>query len=518
VAIQVDSLKAVWGVLWADNGWFHRPAPTPAADSEPDPKSPPKQPEGGKVTVSTGEATTVVELPSCCEDEPADGNGEKDGEEKEEGGIGATLLKVAGWTATGITATGFIAVVGAAVFWVRFNEVGLPATQAVGLLSRSEQLVQGAQVTIVYVAIALVAVLLVFFVDSEGRVVKATLLLLAALTALGIFYVLRTQLGCVTKLGLSVGAVFLLAGVVRVGLMTGERFWPLALGVFVATLIFSAATGLLIVDQQSYVQAVAVLRSDTDAGLTGIYVTSTSDTIYLGRLSPIDADKENGDRRAMFDAPRSGAVYAVGPLESVENAEARSRVMLEQLIQHRERDPGPPQDPAAGPESETETTTTAKEPEATAKPPPDPVETVAKAFGSTMTVHSTVAGKWTCLVRYAAAGSSLIGRFWTSCEDDRALAGKTMLEVRDVLALPSRFQPIFDMKVVARLPEGAHLIYLEGPISDQCEHQAPAPCGHRYPGGGEQIYLPEPQRVENPLPLCTATRQDETPKWLECKS
>lgn len=542
--------KRVWGVLWADNGWLHRPeAPT---DDEPASKPAEKEPEEKKVTLTVGGATAVVEVPCCC-DEAAGGDGEKD-EEAEEGTIGATVLKVAAWAATGITATGFITVVGAALFWVRFNEVGLPATQAVGLLSRSEQLVQGAQVTIVYVAIALVAVLLVYFVDPKGKLVKVSLLLLLVLTLAGIGYVLGTELGGLAKLGLAVGSVVLLAGVIVVGLSTGQKFWPLALAVFVATLVYSASTGLLVVDQQSYVQAVAVLRSDTDAGLRGVYVTATSDTIYLGRLSVIDADEKDGDRRAMFDVPRSGAIYAVGPLESVEKAEARSRVMLAQLIQDRERDPGPPEPPASGsaPDestgskegdgseggegataasggatatepttvapADTEGSDTEKAPEPAAKPVPDPVETVAKAFGSTMTVHSTVEGKWTCLVRYAAAGSSLLGRFWTSCEDNRRLAGKTMLEVRDALALPSRFQPIFDMKVVASLPAGAPVTYLEGPIGDQCEHEAPAPCGHRYPGGGEQIYLPDPQQVENPQALCTATRQDEVPDWVECES
>jgi hypothetical protein len=520
--------KKAWDELWTESGWWQRSAEPPP--KKPDDNLSASEPLPAKKTLSlsVGGATATVEGICGCDrgSSGGDASGEGDnGAKKETGGISTTVLKVVAWAATGITATGFIAVVGAALFWIRFNEVGLPATQAVGLLARSELLVQGAQVTIIDVAIALVAVLLVFFVDPEGRVVRVSLLLLGFLALLGILYVLQADLTGFVQLVLCVVAVLLLAGVIVVGLRTDGKFWPLALGVFVATMIYSAATGLLIVDQQSYVQAVAVLRSGTDAGLTGIYVTANNEKLYLGRLSSIAADKASGtDRRAMFDVSRSGATYAVGPLESVGHAEARAQVMLEQLIQQRERDPG---SPATAPKSSAGEATGSTESAqgrasglAGTKPvqsTPETVETVAKAFGSAVTVQHKVAGKWTCLVRYAAAGSSLLGHWWTSCDDDRRLGGKSMLEIRDDLALPGRFQPAFDMKVVGHLAKGSSIIYLEGRIGSQCEHEKPAPCGYSYPGGGEQIYLPEPQKVEMPTAQCTATRQDEPPQWVVCE-
>ncbi len=93
-----------------------------------------------------------------------------------------------------------------------------------------------------------------------------------------------------------------------------------------------------------------------------------------------------------------------------------------------------------------------------------------------------------------------------------------MLEIRDALALPGRFQAAYDMRVRARLPLDAEILYLEGAIAPQCEHRRPAPCGHVYEGGGEQIYLPEPQQVEIAGRKCAASSQVEAPAWERCSS
>lgn len=514
--------------VWRERPWVYDDV-VKSPDPPPDPpKAPPKQ-----ITLSAGGATATLDVP-CCDSSEKSKDGDQGKDKKKAGGDGiwSTILKVAGAAAAGITATGFIVAVGAAVFWIRFNEVDLPATQAVGLLAKNEMLVQGAQQTILYLGISMVVVLLLFFVDPKGRLPRVSLLMLVALTVAGIIYPLCTELDWRVELSLMFLAISLLAGCIVVGLRTDTRFWPLALAVFVATLLYSATVGVLVVKEQEFVQGVAVLRGEADAGLTGTYITATENTIYFGRVSKIPVDKKmDRERRSMLDVPREGATYAVGPLESVADAEKRSTRMLEQLIGDRERNPLPP---SAGSEPKEDATaekagdegaadassgsaTGAAEEKPAAEPLAEPsIETVAKAFGPSIEVHDTIEGEWTCLVRYAEAGSRPLGHWWTSCEDAKDLAARTMLDVRDALALPARFQPVYDMRVEARLPIGAKITYLVGEIAPQCEHDPPAACGHEYPGGSSQMYLPKVQQAEDPKRRCTKTREDQVPVWKAC--
>lgn len=506
--------KKVWWFIWGDGPWFEpKPASPPAAEAK---EKPPK-----RATLSVKDGTATVEL-DC-------GDGGDDGTEPQEASeIGATVLKIAGAAATGITATGFIVVVGAALFWIRFNEVGMPATQAVGVIPRNELLAQGAQETIIYLAVALVAVLLVYFVDPMGRIVRATRLLLYLLSVLGLAYLLFTGLCFGYGLLLGLLDIALLVGCIVVGLRTAD-FWPLALAVFVSTLVFSAATGILVVKQQKHVQAIAILRGEGDAGLTGIYIAATEKTIYFAQPTPIGTGKDRNARKAMFEIPREGAVYAVGPLDSVADARSRARRMLEQLIANHEREgakaaPGGPTGAGAtgptGAVGAEEGPSGATGASGEAGPTGDEgsegaaVETVARAFGPQVAVHGKVEKPWDCLVRYASATRSLTGHWWTSCEEDEEkLKGLSVTAIREELALPGRFQPVYDMRVVARLPLDMKLVYLEGKIAPQCEHDPELPCGHEYRGGLDQVYLPQPQRVEIETRECTAAGPGSVPNW-----
>lgn len=473
------------------------------------------------------------------------GEGEKKKEEKKDeaaGGIAADVLKAAGALAAGITATGFVILVGAALFWFRFDEVGLPATQAVGLLSRNELLIQGAQEVAIYLGIALVGVVLVFFADRKGEINRLTLGLLVLLAAVAVGYLfLGTDIAFCWTLVLAAGVVFLLIGCIVVGRRTDERFWPLALAVFVATLIFAGAVSIFIVREQDYVQAVAVLRGADDLGLTGVYVTATDDTIYLGRVVPPPADGEPKEerRQAIFDVPRAGATYAVGPLEEQEKAAERAEAMLLELIADRERvkppaagtgTPSAPSDAPAGEASAPDAAKGAKEagkqpaggdPGDTAgktgtTTPPLPIETVLEAFGTaSVTIHDGPLEQELCLVRYADASKPrLLGPWWTSCAEARKL--DSVGEIREKLALPGRFQPAYDARIEAIVPKGTEITYVEGPVAKQCEHDPAQPCGREYLGGGLQYYLPEPGKAKVIKKECATTREDESPNWEKC--
>jgi hypothetical protein len=492
----------------------------------------------GRLKIKIGRRTSEISLPDCgccCGEAKPTAPSESKGGGGD--GIAAGIWKAVGATAAGITATGALVAVGAAVTWIRFNEVGIPATQAVGVQPKGEALTLGAQETIIFVAIALVAVLLVYFADPQGVIRWITLMVLAGLVLSAAAYIVfGTHLSCWSKVLLIGLAVVLLAGCVAIGHRTDTRFWPLALAVFVASLIFSAATGILIVKQQEFVQGVAILRGSEDTGLTGVYVAATDKTIYFAQNVATDEDRK--PRMAMLEVPRAGATYAVGPLESRADAALRERSMLEQLISNRERagvaPEKAPKEPEAdiGAKEEEEATkndkakvgaSTSTPTKATGK---GEAKTVAEAFGAgAVEIHDTVVEPWDCLVRYASAGSGLLGQWWTSCKTAKNLErGRTsMFHIRDELALPSRFQLAYDMRVEAHLDLEAKVTYMTGPIAPQCEHAKPLPCGYGWKGsdaesGVEQIFLPEPQLVERPRRMCTETAIGKAPQWTRCKS
>ena len=411
-------------------------------------------------------------------------------------GVGAVVLKSVGAVAAGIGVTGAVVVVGAAVLWFRFKGAGLPATQAVSVQPKYEPLVQGAQTTIVFVLIALAVVLLMFFADPKGNIRGITLVTLLALALGATIYAAGTDLSCPTKVLLAVLAFVLAAGSVAVGRRAVDQFWPFAIAVFVAALVFSSCVGLLITKQQKFVQAVAVLRSSTDAGLTGIYVTATEKKIYVGMRTPIQTPEGSVRRRAsMFDVDRGpGVAYAVGPLESGADAAKRARVMLAKLIANRGLDKGAASLPEKGIDAD-----------------------VVGAFAGKIALSREVGGEGLCLARYAEVGGTRAsGHWWTSCEEAEQV--RTVQRAKERFALPARFQAVYDARVEMRIPAGADVTFLEGKVAPQCEHAAPAPCGFEYAGGGIQYYVLDPDDLApgGMSELCTTARQNRPSRWHRC--
>lgn len=311
-------------------------APAPAAPAQS------AGPEQDRVSVSVGRRKVKVSV----RDGGGGGAPPKDtGSDGGDGGggdsLGSGILKVVGAAATGIGAVSAIVAVGGAVLWIRFDQAGIPAMQAVSVQPKQEALVQGGEQTAAFLLIALVAVLLIFFADPGGVMRRVTILAFWVLFIVAVWSVLTTHLTPADKVLLVVLAAVLLLGSMIVALRTDHRFWPLALAIFISSLIFSAASALLIAKQQDFVQAVAVLRDANDKGLTGVYVAATGDKLYIAQPTSIPTDE--GVKRAMLDVPREGAVYAVGPLESQEKAEQRARIMLAQLEKNRERNPADPE-------------------------------------------------------------------------------------------------------------------------------------------------------------------------------
>jgi hypothetical protein len=85
---------------------------------------------------------------------------------------------------------GFVAVIGAAIEWIRFDAAGLPATQAVLAVPKQELVIIGALALVVSLVGAMLAVLLVYLIDENGDATPSTA---RGLVAVGVVEMLATM-------------------------------------------------------------------------------------------------------------------------------------------------------------------------------------------------------------------------------------------------------------------------------------------------------------------------------------
>jgi uncharacterized membrane protein len=114
---------------------------------------------------------------------------------------------------------GFVAVIGAAIEWVRFRAAHLPATQAVLVVPKHEFVVIGALALAVFVAGGLMAVLLVYLIDNKGDATVGTVWGLVAVGVIEMFVTLffidKSDPGTYVYLGIW----FVLIGVLMAGVV-----------------------------------------------------------------------------------------------------------------------------------------------------------------------------------------------------------------------------------------------------------------------------------------------------------
>lgn len=262
-------------------------------------------------------------------------------------------LKTGGTIIGGLGTATVMAVIGSAVLWVRFREAGLPAAQAVAVQPKQEALVQGAQVTIVFVLLAVAIVGALYVLDCRETpgetqpadphaIHKGAYVVLILLSIAGIAWaMLATDLGTGAVVELGLAAVVLCAGCLWMGRNNEKNFWALAGVVFVAVIVFAGIAEFLIVKEQKYVQAVAVLRDENDHGVTGFYVAATEKKLYFAnaiRETPTQPDRKPMQEVALHE----DSTYAIGPLEPQADAALRAQAMLKRLVADREANPAPP--------------------------------------------------------------------------------------------------------------------------------------------------------------------------------
>lgn len=445
------------------------------------------------------------------------------------------FLKTAGAIVGTLGLGGSMVVIGSAVLWIRFREAGVPAVQAVAAQERKEVLIEGAHQTIVFVVIALVVVGILYVVDgldiqSETEKRKETqdekkeektdppksagplptkqadkhqmsLRLCGVLVILPILGILWTIAATDLRWGavlivVALGAV-LTIGSVWIAWDANKNFWALAGVVFVSVIIFSATAGYLIVKDQKYIQAVAVLdRGAEGSDLTGFYVAAEGEDLYVATRAGSAAGRP-ADLAIRKIKLGENTNYAVGPLESVDKAELTSKALLAKLQSQDQVDAAvAPTLPAWASSSKVET------------------------FTEDVKAAEEVKGTPLCLMGFADAAQADPRRpFWTSCAEAEAQA--TIQDARQTLALPIRFQKNYVIRVKIEIPVGTKMHYLYGVTAPQCGGEKTEPCGIRYSGGGLQYWIRNPELL-NPVDLtyeCTRSNADQNSVWVpgKCK-
>lgn len=344
---ETASTSAKQTTLWKLIHWLKGPAWKEVREKGRLEEHPPKIPEPPKVT---GKKPRIRCVTFTC-GETTDGEAEdaKKPEKKEEdpNSLTSIVLAVLGAIATGIGVAGAVTVVGAAIFWARFDALGLPATQAVSAIPKAELLVQGAQEVTIFILIGLTAALLIALADPKGLVSHGTVFVLCLLVIAATVYTMTQNLHLGWVLGLVGLALVLALLCIGIAFTTGQRLLPLLVSVFLASLIFSSSCALVIVEQQEYAQAIAIRFGRDNGGidkeLTGIYVAATDSTIFYARIGTFLDNKMTVDATGLYEVHRADTTtYAVGPMEPTEGpgntdpVEERAKELLKSLNQDGE--------------------------------------------------------------------------------------------------------------------------------------------------------------------------------------
>ena len=251
---------------------------------------------------------------------------------------------------------GFVAALGGAIQWARFDAADLPADQAVAALAREELVVVGAVSLVVYLVVGGLVVFAAYLADSKGNPCTATWIIVvgavlagSALTA-ALTPVSWLAWASLTAVGAALGAL-----VLGVAART-DRFAWFGCALFVSVALFGGLATYLTSRAEPQVQVAAVLRGTNDRGLFGLYVARNDQRLYLGRpgedavyvypCKDITA-LAIGSLRTLDDPPVPPASY-----ETIAEEGTRLRLVL---LEARSRAQGeePPEAGAAKPQKRT---------------------------------------------------------------------------------------------------------------------------------------------------------------------
>jgi hypothetical protein len=196
--------------------------------------------------------------------------------------------------------------------------------------------------------LAAIAALLARHGDGELWLIPVGLLPLVALglqrirlftftlTAVGTFFLLVFDESRWLVIMVVVVAV-LAAAILAVAHVTSRFAWY-GIAVFLAVQLFGAALEATRIARFPQLQPVALVRKSDDVGICGVYITQTSDRIYLGHVEVSRSDPHNADPGSgrIFWVPREDVdVVSLGPLMDIRYANTRAAAMLREVYRDR---------------------------------------------------------------------------------------------------------------------------------------------------------------------------------------
>lgn len=274
----------------------------------------------------------------------------KEGDQSAFAPLLATLL-------SGLGVLGFVTFAGGVVLWSRFNEMGIPADHALGLVTKSELVSTGADFLVPAFLIAAGVVLVVVLLSATIDFFKACDPLRWGITptAIGL-----SELAVVIWLtqALPSGALAVLVGVIAVGALAISSGARLNLGLFALAIFFAVGSFAIARTYELTTHDLKVLPmaySRTQPGEatrveTGYFVAETSDRILFASV-PKAATGQSAVPNELREFPRSETDdLEIGELARPAQAEsiaARFAYNLCERLAHLT--PGPsPGSPASG--------------------------------------------------------------------------------------------------------------------------------------------------------------------------
>ncbi len=272
------------------------------------------------------------------------------------------VARVAGAVATGVGVLGFVAVVGGASYWWRFSSAGLPADESVADLTHSQLLVLGVRELFPFMAILTVEAVALYLLEgavagtieigllgrlsryadahkasreewvTRVRVVTTLLAVPVAVIADGILAQRRTVLSL-----LLIAVIALVLAIIAL-IYAGDSsapFQKFLLAAMATTALFGMSSGASRTAEAPQVRPVVIVTEDGRA-LAGLYVSASSDEVYVGEVCAKLGEADLGDDNtgSLLEVPRDKiTLMLIGNNELLDQAISRESSLLSSVPQ-----------------------------------------------------------------------------------------------------------------------------------------------------------------------------------------
>jgi hypothetical protein len=245
------------------------------------------------------------------------------------------VAKLGAGIVSGLGLAGVVGLIGSAVLWERFDQAGLPATQALAVVPDDQRVIEGANGLIVAMLVAFLAVAVLFSLDRTGRVNLWSRLTLWGLVLAGVIVAITTELPFWSVFWLALLAIVLALTTTGVGKVTKDQFAPFAFAFFISAVVYAGAMNFSIAADQNFIQPAAVLKSMAGQGIRGFYVADDDDAIWIGVIRADNPECETAapeDSIPLYRIPKDEDTrLLIGQLKPYAEATCEAEELRQQL-------------------------------------------------------------------------------------------------------------------------------------------------------------------------------------------